>query len=69
MSASPRTATRAAAALLAVLLFLLTACAQIPRSGPVGKSTDESAGNPKNAPVFFPSAPREGAAPEAVIED
>ena len=35
----------------------------------MGKSTDESAGNPKNAPVFFPSAPREGAAPEAVIED
>ena len=59
----------AAAALLAVLLFLLTSCAQIPRSGPVGKSTDESAGNPNNAPVFFPSAPRAGAGPEAVIED
>jgi hypothetical protein len=48
---------------------MLTSCAQIPRSGPVGKSTDESAGNPNNAPVFFPSAPRPGAGPEAVIED
>ncbi|HSN36102.1 MAG TPA: hypothetical protein VLT34_07110, partial [Arthrobacter sp.] len=69
MNGSPRNAARATAALLAVLLFLLASCAQIPRSGPVGKSTDESAGNPKNAPVFFPSAPREGALPEAVIED
>ena len=34
----------------------------------MGKSTDESAGNP-NAPVFFPAAPREGAGPESVIED
>ena len=60
--------TRAGAALLALILLLLTSCAQIPRSGPVGKSTDESAGNP-NAPVFFPAAPRAGAGPEAVIED
>ena len=37
------------AALLAVVLLMLTSCAQIPRSGPVGKSTDESAGNPNNA--------------------
>jgi hypothetical protein len=59
----------ACAALLAVVLLMLTSCAQIPRSGPVGKSTDESAGNPNNAPVFFPSAPRSGARPEAVIED
>jgi hypothetical protein len=59
----------AAAALLAVLLVLLTACAQIPRSGPVGKSTDESAGKPNNAPVFFPVAPREGAGPESIIDD
>lgn len=59
----------AAAALLAVVLVLLTSCAQIPRSGPVGKSTDESAGKPNNAPVFFPVAPRAGAGPEAVIED
>ncbi len=63
------TMTRTAAALLAVLMFLLTSCAQIPRSGPVGKSTDESAGKPNNAPVFFPVAPRAGASPEAVIED
>ena len=60
--------TRVGAALLALVLLLLTSCAQIPRSGPVGKSTDESAGNP-NAPVFFPAAPRPGAGPEAVIED
>jgi len=56
-------------ALLALLLVLLSSCAQIPRSGPVGKSTDESAGKPNNAPVFFPVAPRPGAGPEAVIED
>ncbi len=60
--------TRVGAALLTLVLLLLTSCAQIPRSGPVGKSTDESAGNP-NAPVFFPAAPRPGAGPEAVIED
>ncbi|MCU1547197.1 MAG: hypothetical protein JWO29_148 [Arthrobacter sp.] len=68
MSGASRRLTRAGAALLAVILCLLTSCAQIPRSGPVGKSKDESAGNP-NAPVFFPSAPRAGAGPEAVIED
>jgi hypothetical protein len=67
MSASSKL-TRAGAAVLALVLFLLSSCAQIPRSGPVGKSTDESAGNP-NAPVFFPAAPREGAGPESVIED
>jgi hypothetical protein len=65
----PSKRTAACAAVLAVVLFLLTSCAQIPRSGPVGKSTDESAGNPNNAPVFFPSAPRPGAGPESVIED
>lgn len=68
MNGSPRKFTRAGAALLALLLLLLTSCAQIPRSGPVGKSKDESAGNP-SAPVFFPSAPRAGAGPESVIED
>jgi hypothetical protein len=69
MSAGSKKLAGPLAAMLAVLLLLLTACAQIPRSGPVGKSTDESAGNPKNAPVFFPSAPRPGAGPETVIED
>ncbi|MCB5273832.1 Lipoprotein LpqB [Arthrobacter sp. SO5] len=67
MSAGSRKLT--VAVMLAVLVLLLASCAQIPRSGPVGKSTDESAGNPKNAPVFFPSAPRPGAGPETVIED
>lgn len=57
-----------AAGLMAIILLFLASCAQIPRSGPVGKSTDESAGNP-NAPVFFPVAPRTGSSPEAVIED
>lgn len=56
------------ATIFAVVLLFATSCAQIPRSGPVGKSTDESAGNP-NAPVFFPVAPRTGSSPEAVIED
>ncbi|BCW46176.1 LpqB family beta-propeller domain-containing protein [Arthrobacter sp. StoSoilB5] len=55
-------------AVLAAIMVLLASCAQIPRSGPVGKSHDEGAGNP-NAPVFFPAAPRAGSTPEAVIED
>lgn len=61
--------SRAVVAVLTVLLLFLTSCAQIPRSGPVGKSKDESAGNPNNAPAFFPAAPRQGAGPESVIED
>ncbi|MDQ0820196.1 hypothetical protein QFZ79_002488 [Arthrobacter sp. V4I6] len=69
MRGSSNRLTTACAAVLAVVLLMLTSCAQIPRSGPVGRSTDESAGNPNNAPVFFPSAPRPGAGPEAVIED
>ncbi len=60
--------SRAVVAVLAVLMVLLASCAQIPRSGPVGKSKDEGAGNP-NAPVFFPAAPRAGSSPETVIED
>ncbi|GAA3281916.1 LpqB family beta-propeller domain-containing protein [Paenarthrobacter aurescens] len=60
--------SRILAALLAVVMVLLASCAQIPRSGPVGKSKDEGAGNP-NAPVFFPAAPRPGSSPESVIED
>ncbi|MCA4132282.1 LpqB family beta-propeller domain-containing protein [Arthrobacter sp. M4] len=69
LTAGPiRSAVRTAVGLLVVLAVILTSCAQIPRSGPVGKSKDESAGNP-NAPVFFPAAPRAGASPEAVIED
>lgn len=59
---------RALVAMLTILMVLLASCAQIPRSGPVGKSKDEGAGN-ANAPVFFPAAPRAGASPEAVIED
>ena len=56
------------ACVLAVVLLFLAACAQIPRSGAVGKSREEGAGNP-NAPVFFPRAPLTGSSPEAVIED
>ncbi|GAP57711.1 MULTISPECIES: LpqB family beta-propeller domain-containing protein [Arthrobacter] len=59
---------RAVIAVLAVLMVVLSSCAQIPRSGPVGKSKDESAGNP-NAPVFFPPPPHPGATPESIIED
>lgn len=57
----------AGAVLMVIVLLLLAACAQIPRSGPVGKSTDESAGNP-NAPVFFPLGPLGGASPESILE-
>lgn len=55
------------ASLTVLLLLIVTGCAQIPRSGPVGKSTDESAGNP-DAPVFFPQGPLEGASPESILE-
>lgn len=54
--------------LLASLTLVLASCAQIPRSGPVGKSEEESAGN-ANVPDFFPPPPVAGAAPETVIED
>ncbi|MDQ1595437.1 MAG: hypothetical protein QOH40_1993, partial [Arthrobacter pascens] len=68
MRVRPSVVRRLGAAIVAVVLLFVASCAQIPRSGPVGKSTDESAGNP-NAPVFFPVAPRTGSSPEAVIED
>ena len=68
MRVRPSAVRRLGAAITAVVLLFVASCAQIPRSGPVGKSTDESAGNP-NAPVFFPVAPRTGSSPEAVIED
>ena len=68
MSGRRQGARGALATVLAVVLLFVASCAQIPRSGPVGKSTDESAGNP-NAPVFFPVAPRTGSSPEGVIED
>lgn len=55
-------------AAMVVFTLLVSGCAQIPTSGPVGKSTDESAGN-VSAPVFLPASPQPGAAPETVIED
>ena len=57
-----------AAVLLVLLVLVVSGCARIPTAGPVGKSTDESAGN-LNAPVFLPAAPQPGAAPETIIED
>lgn len=57
-----------AAALVLLLVFFVAGCARIPTAGPVGKSTDESAGN-LSAPVFLPAAPQPGAAPESIIED
>ncbi len=53
---------------LMLLVLLLASCAHIPTSGPVGKSSEGSAGN-LNAPVFLPAAPQPGAAPETIIED
>ncbi|TQJ60413.1 sporulation and spore germination protein [Arthrobacter sp. SLBN-83] len=55
------------AALLALLMVLLTGCARIPTSGPVGKSSESSAGN-VSAPVFLPAAPQPGASPETIID-
>jgi hypothetical protein len=58
---------RSAAFLLALLLVLLAGCARIPTSGPVGKSSEGSAGN-LSAPVFLPAAPQPGASPETIID-
>jgi hypothetical protein len=56
-----------AASLLVLLLALLAGCARIPTSGPVGKSSESSAGN-LSAPVFLPAAPQPGASPETIID-
>jgi hypothetical protein len=54
--------------LMVILVVLLASCARIPTSGPVGKSSEGSAGN-VSAPVFLPAGPQPGAAPENIIED
>ena len=66
MRASMRHA-RYPAALLVLLIVLLSGCARIPTSGPVGTSSESSAGN-VNAPVFLPAAPQPGASPETIID-
>jgi hypothetical protein len=58
---------RLGAWLLVLLLALLAGCARIPTSGPVGKSSESSAGN-LSAPVFLPAAPQPGATPETIID-
>ena len=55
------------ASLLVLLLVLMAGCARIPTSGPVGKSSEGSAGN-LSAPVFLPAAPQPGASPETIID-
>ncbi|HEU4666698.1 MAG TPA: LpqB family beta-propeller domain-containing protein, partial [Arthrobacter sp.] len=55
------------ASLLVLLMVLLAGCARIPTSGPVGKSSEGSAGN-VSAPVFLPAAPQPGALPETIID-
>ncbi|ADX73704.1 hypothetical protein Asphe3_25790 [Pseudarthrobacter phenanthrenivorans Sphe3] len=64
-----RTGGRAglAASLLVLVLVLVAGCARIPTSGPVGKSSEGSAGN-LSAPVFLPAAPQPGASPETIID-
>ncbi|WP_411373736.1 LpqB family beta-propeller domain-containing protein [Arthrobacter sp. MPF02] len=56
-----------ATAFLLALLLVLAGCARIPTSGPVGKSSEGSAGN-LSAPVFLPAAPQPGASPETIID-
>lgn len=65
MTGRPRLARAAAFAL--ALLMVLAGCARIPTSGPVGKSSEGSAGN-LSAPVFLPAAPQAGASPETIID-
>ncbi|MDQ4491004.1 LpqB family beta-propeller domain-containing protein [Sinomonas sp. ASV486] len=57
------------AALVALLLALaaLAGCAQIPTTGPVGKSRD-GAVTLGNAPQYIPPGPRDGSTPQATIE-
>jgi len=63
---APRRA-RPVAVLLVLLVVLVGGCARIPTSGPVGKSSEGSAGN-LSAPVFLPAAPQAGASPETIID-
>ncbi|MCU1567093.1 MAG: hypothetical protein JWQ56_2030 [Pseudarthrobacter sp.] len=67
MTGRTATGARLAASLLVLLLALLAGCARIPTSGPVGKSSESSAGN-LSAPVFLPAAPQPGASPETIID-
>ncbi|KNH11386.1 lipoprotein LpqB, partial [Arthrobacter sp. ZBG10] len=67
MTGRSRGATRLAAIMLAMLLAVLAGCARIPTAGPVGKSSEGSAGN-LSAPVFLPAAPQPGASPETIID-
>ncbi|MEV7999099.1 LpqB family beta-propeller domain-containing protein [Pseudarthrobacter oxydans] len=67
MTGHARRQAKLSASLLALLLVLLAGCARIPTSGPVGKSSEGSAGN-LSAPVFLPAAPQPGASPETIID-
>ncbi|MFJ6312282.1 LpqB family beta-propeller domain-containing protein [Pseudarthrobacter oxydans] len=67
MTGHARRQAKLSASLLVLLLILLAGCARIPTSGPVGKSSEGSAGN-LSAPVFLPAAPQPGASPETIID-
>ncbi|MFJ6270115.1 LpqB family beta-propeller domain-containing protein [Pseudarthrobacter oxydans] len=67
MTGHARQQAKLSASLLVLLLVLLAGCARIPTSGPVGKSSEGSAGN-LSAPVFLPAAPQPGASPETIID-
>ncbi|CAN7287314.1 LpqB family beta-propeller domain-containing protein [Pseudarthrobacter oxydans] len=67
MTGHARRQAKLSASLLVLLLVLLAGCARIPTSGPVGKSSEGSAGN-LSAPVFLPAAPQPGASPETIID-
>ncbi|GAB4099833.1 LpqB family beta-propeller domain-containing protein [Sinomonas halotolerans] len=54
-------------AVLAAVLVLIAACAQMPTSGGVGKSRDGAVSG-GNAPQYIPPGPREGATPQSIIE-
>lgn len=66
MGRNTRTAHLAAIAVV-LLLTLMSGCARIPTAGPVGKSSEGSAGN-LSAPVFLPAGPQAGASPETIID-
>ncbi len=67
MTGRSRRCNQAGGLMLALLLAVLAGCARIPTAGPVGKSSEGSAGN-LSAPVFLPAAPQPGASPETIID-
>ncbi|MGG5171201.1 LpqB family beta-propeller domain-containing protein [Pseudarthrobacter sp. J1738] len=64
-----RSERRRWAVAVVIMALFLSGCAQIPSSGPVTKSQDESSGQLSDATVYYPSGPRTGSSPQGIVED